>query len=235
MKIDKGSPIEYNKDGLYKRINKLNYIYPIKFETGVDFGAGKGAYSLVLSDKVKSLTSFDLNLNNLREIKNHNEGNKINLVVSSGSKACFKAESFEALFAIEVLEHLDDLQAGIKEIKRILKAKGIAYITVPNKYFPLETHHVYLFNRAVDGRFILFLSMFDWIHNRIGSARRFSIKSISGYFEKEGFEMIGYDYLMPPFDNFKSGRKIIKPITDILERSFFRFLSANLIVVFRKL
>ena len=55
--------------------------------------------------------------------------------------------------------------------------------------------------------------MFDCIHNKIGSARRFSVKSLSGYFEKEGFEMLDYDYLIPPFDNFKSGRKIIKPLS----------------------
>jgi SAM-dependent methyltransferase len=234
MKIDLGSPIEYNKDGLCKRIEKLNNIYPIKFDTGVDFGAGKGAYSIFLSSKVKSLTAFDLNWNNLTKIKNHPEGSNIKLVITSGSKTCFKANSFDSLFAIEVLEHLDDLIAGIKEIKRILSKNGIAYITVPNKYFPLETHHIYLFNRAVDGKFIPFLSMFDRIHSRIGSARRFSVKSLLGYFEKEGFEMLGYDYMMPPFDNFKPGRKIIKPFTEILEKSFLRFLSANLIAVFRK-
>jgi ubiquinone/menaquinone biosynthesis C-methylase UbiE len=234
MKIDLGSPIEYNKDGLCKRIEKLNNIYPIKFDTGVDFGAGKGAYSIFLSSKVKSLTAFDLNWNNLTKIKNHPEGSNIKLVITSGSKTCFKANSFDSLFAIEVLEHLDDIHAGIKEIKRILRDKGIAYITVPNKYFPLETHHVYMFNKAMDGRFIPFLSMFDWIHNKIGSSRRFSVKSLSSYFEKEGFEMLGYDYLMPPFDNFKSGRKIIKPFTEILERSFLRFLGANIAVVFRK-
>lgn len=234
MKIDLGSPINYNQDGLYKRIEKLNNICPIKFDTGVDFGAGKGAYSLFISDKVKSLTAFDINKNNLAEIKNHPGGSNINLVITSGLKTCFKADSFDSLFAIEVLDHLDDLNAGIREIKRILKGKGLAYITVPNKYFPLETHHVYLFNRKVDGRFIPFLSMFDGIQNKIGSARRFSVKSLSGYFEKEGFEMVGYDYLMPPFDNFKFGRKIIKPFTEILEKSFFRFLSANLVAVFRK-
>ena len=76
--------------------------------------------------------------------------------------------------------------------------------------------------------------MFDFIHNKIGSARRFSVKSLSGYFEKEGFEILGYDYLMPPFDNFKVGRKIIRPLTAILERSFLKFLGANLVVVFRK-
>ncbi|MDR3609923.1 MAG: methyltransferase domain-containing protein [Ignavibacteriaceae bacterium] len=234
MKIDKGSPIEYDKGGLYKRLEKLNNIFPIKYNTGVDFGAGKGAYSLSLSDKIKSLIAFDVNKENLTEIRNHPRGNNIKLVITSGSTTCFKDNSFESLFAIEVLEHLEDMDAGIREIKRILTRKGTAYITVPNKYFPLETHHVYLFNRMVDGRFIPFLSMFDFIHNKIGSARRFSIKSLSSYFEKEGFVLLGYDYLMPPFDNFKSGRVIIKPITEILEKSFLKFLSSNLVAVFRK-
>jgi hypothetical protein len=46
--------------------------------------------------------------------------------------------------------------------------------------------------------------------------------------------MLGYDYLISPFDNFKSGRKIIKPFTEILERSFLRFFGANIAVVLRK-
>jgi SAM-dependent methyltransferase len=234
MKIDKGSPIEFDKGGLFKRIEKLNNIHSIKFDTGVDFGAGKGAYSLFISGKVKSLIAFDLNKDNLLEIKKHPEGDNIKLVITSGSKTCFKSGSFDSLFAIEVLEHLDDLQSGIMEIKRILSEKGIAYITVPNKYFPLETHHVYLFNKAIDGRFIPFLSMFDFIHNKIGSARRFTVKSLSHYFENEGFEMLGYDYLMPPFDNFISGRKLLKPFTDFLENSFLKFFGANLVIVFRK-
>jgi 2-polyprenyl-3-methyl-5-hydroxy-6-metoxy-1,4-benzoquinol methylase len=115
MKIDLGSLIEYNKDGLYKRIEKLNNIYPIKFDTGVDFGAGKGVYSIFLSGKVKSLTAFDLNWNNLTKIKNHPEGSNIKLVITSGSKTYFKADSFDSLFAIEVLEHLDDIHAGIRK------------------------------------------------------------------------------------------------------------------------
>jgi SAM-dependent methyltransferase len=234
MKIDKGSPIEFDKGGLFKRIEKLNNIHSIKFDTGVDFGAGKGAYSLFISGKVKSLIAFDLNKDNLLEIKKHPEGDHIKLVITSGSKTCFKSGSFDSLFAIEVLEHLDDLQSGIMEIKRILSEKGIAYITVPNKYFPLETHHVYLFNKAIDGRFIPFLSMFDFIHNKIGSARRFTVKSLSQFFENEGFEMLGYDYLMPPFDNFISGRKILKPFTDFLEKSFLKFFGANIVIVFRK-
>lgn len=91
-----------------------------------------------------------------------------------------------------------------------------------------------MFNRALDGRFILFLSVLDCIHNKIGSERRFLVKSLFGYFEKEGFEMLDYDYLISPLDNFKSGCKIIKPFTEILEGSFLKFFGASLVIVFRK-
>jgi hypothetical protein len=48
MKIDPGSTIEYKKEGLYKRIEKLNNMYPNKFDIEVDFVASNGAYSLFM-------------------------------------------------------------------------------------------------------------------------------------------------------------------------------------------
>ena len=234
MKIDKGSPIDFNLSGLHKRIQKLESICPFPFADAVDYGAGKGSYSVFLNTKVKSLTAFDIDIINLSGIKDLQQGKEIKLVITSGSKTCFRSGSFDALFAIEVLEHIDDIKAGIKEIKRILKNDGLAYITVPNKYFPLETHHVYLFGKPVDGRLVPFLSMSDSIHNKIGSSRRFSVKSLAALFELEGFEIVGFDYIMPPFDNFKMGKRFIKPVTDIIESSIFRFLGSNIVAVFRK-
>ena len=114
MKIDLGSTIEYKKEGLYKRIEKLNNMYPNKFNTEVDFVASNGAYSLFISEKVKLLIVFDLNKDNLTEIKNNPERSDIKLVITSGSKTCFEAGLFDSLFAIEVFEHLDDFHTGIK-------------------------------------------------------------------------------------------------------------------------
>lgn len=231
MKIDKGSPIDFNKEGSRRRLSKLDSIYPIQFNNALDYGAGIGAYSLLIAEKVKRTFSMDINksfISSLQSMKIKN----IDMLVASCESTCFNDDTFEALFAIEVLEHLDNLESGIKEIRRITKKDGIIYITVPNKYFPLETHHVYLFNKTIDGRFIPFLSMIDSVHSKIGSARRFSLKNLCSYFQCEGFEFIGSEYIMPPFDNFKKGR-FIKPITDYIENSPLKILSSNIAVVFR--
>ena len=134
MKIDKGSPIDFNLSGLHKRIQKLESICPFPFADAVDYGAGKGSYSVFLNTKVKSLTAFDIDIINLSGIKDLQQGKEIKLVITSGSKTCFRSGSFDALFAIEVLEHIDDIKAGIKEIKRILKNDGQA-VSERGKYF----------------------------------------------------------------------------------------------------
>lgn len=231
MKIDKGSPIGYNKDGILIRLNKLNAIYPVNFNNVIDFGAGTGAYSVILAERVKRVFSMDINKTSISTLQNKKVYN-INLLVTSCERTCFKENRFEALFAIEVLDHVDDLESSIREIKRITKKDGIVYITVPNKYFPLETHHVYLFNRPVDGRFIPIISIFDFIHRKIGSARRFSKKNITNYFLNEGFQLIGSDYIMPPLDNFKKGR-FIKPLLKFIEGSPLKIFSSNIALVFR--
>lgn len=44
----------------------------------------------------------------------------------------FKDESFSQVICTEVLEHLESPFQALREIKRVLKKKGVAFITVPN-------------------------------------------------------------------------------------------------------
>jgi ubiquinone/menaquinone biosynthesis C-methylase UbiE len=233
LKIDKGSPIEFDKSGSLRRINKLEEIQPIRFNRALDLGAGKGAYSIILSNKGTSLIAADINKEFIEELNKRKLSN-IDVLLTSGEMTSFKENTFDALFAIEVLEHVENLTAVMKEIRRITKSGSYIYITVPNKYFPLETHHVYFFNKAVDGRYIPILPMIDPVYEKIGSSRRFSIKSLSAIFLKEQFTKVGHGYIMPPFDNLKIG-KYLRPVSNIMENSFLKVLSPNIALVFRNI
>jgi ubiquinone/menaquinone biosynthesis C-methylase UbiE len=235
VKIDPGAPIEFGLSGVTKRLEKLNSIYPIKFDNGIDFGAGKGAYSIELKSFIRNVFTFDINPDYIRILKERAKNyNGIHPFISSGIHTPVKSKYFESIFLIEVLEHIEDLPKAIEEVNRISKEKAVVYITVPNKYFILETHMVNILGMKLKGRYVPFLCCFDIVHNYIGTARRFSKKQLRNLFELYGFSLEGIDYMLPPFDNVKFARKYFVKLFEVLEKSFSRFISPTLIAVFRR-
>ena len=234
MKIDLGAPSEYGVSGINGRINKLKRIKNIPYGINLDLGTGVGAYYPELKKYSKKLFAFDIELSFLQKFLQKNPADKDKIFISSSESIALKNDIFDAVFAIEVLEHVENLELTLKEIHRILKTGGLFYITIPNKFFPIDTHMVHLGKYYVKGRYVPFLSMLDFIHNRIGTARRFSKRNIFNDFTKYGFDVVGVDFMMPPFDYFKFGRKYIKKITDKIEKSFLKSISMTLIAVLRK-
>jgi len=233
MKLDFGSPLEPGKEDGLKRLQVLEKIHPINFKNGLDLGAGKGAYSFLLSTKVEKLFCTDIQKEYVRGISL--SGNKnIFSFVSSAKNIPLESESMESVFCIEVLDHVKDLSGTISEIKRITKRGGHVFVSAPNKYFPIETHHVYFGKKRFDGRFVPIICMFDFIHEKIGSARRFSRKNLTELFTEHGFALISCDYFSLPFDNFNLGRLLIKPLTEFLIKTPLKVFSPTLIAVFKK-
>lgn len=56
-------------------------------------------------------------------------------MVSSASKLSFKDESFDVVLSTEVIEHVENQKAALKEMSRVLKRNGILVITTPNRIF----------------------------------------------------------------------------------------------------
>lgn len=235
MKIDIGAPSQRGVSGINRRIDKLNSINKIPFGVNLDLGAGIGAYYPALKKHSKTLFALDGEISYLKKFCKHNPSDQNKVLLSTAENIAIKNGMFDAVFTIEVLEHVENLGLSLKEIHRILKPNGLLYITVPNKYFPLETHMVHFGNFFVKGRYIPFLSMLNFIHKKIGTARRFSEKDIQKDFTKVGFNLIDVDYMMPPFDYFKLGRKYFKKFSDKIEKSFLKKISMTLIVVLRKI
>ena len=61
---------------------------------------------------------------------------KVRLLNTSATKLPFKKCFFDRVIAVEVIEHIHDRKKPLEEIFRVLKPKGFAVITVPNKNYP---------------------------------------------------------------------------------------------------
>lgn len=64
--------------------------------------------------------------------------NKHFMVGDAGKKIPFPDNTFNFIFALEIIEHVESPTAMLKEIHRVLKADGKFILSLPNPYFYIE-------------------------------------------------------------------------------------------------
>ena len=93
----------------------------------LDVGCGTGGGALVLSRHGRAV-GLDLSLTSFTEARDRPYTHR---VVGSAETIPFADGTFDAVVALDVLEHLDDDVGGAREIKRVLKPGAAAVIFVP--------------------------------------------------------------------------------------------------------
>ena len=203
----------------------------------LDVGAGNGAYTLELAKRFAEVVAIDVEPERLAALRAHlvEEGaSGVTAIRMSVAALDVAGESFDAVTAIEVLEHVLDLPASIGEIRRVLRPGGIAYVSVPNRLFPLETHSVRVPGIGeFDGRRLPFLPYVGPLHRRISTARTFTGRGLVRLFVPAGFELLGVTHVMPPFDNWQFGKRWLRPVTTRLEASPFGRFGVSILAAFR--
>lgn len=92
-----------------------------------DLGAGQGALSVWANEAGFQTTAVDFNKGNFVP-------DSINFVQADLNKTLPIAdESFDVVAALEVIEHLENSYALLREINRILKPGGYAIVSTPNE------------------------------------------------------------------------------------------------------
>ncbi len=110
----------------------------IKKEKILEIGCGRGFYLKALRDinpKIE-ITGIDLNQKYLNVAKKYVDDKNVKIIKGDATKLKFKNNTFEAIIASEILEHIKDDKKAMEEIKRVLKPKGIVMISVPNQEYP---------------------------------------------------------------------------------------------------
>lgn len=102
-----------------------------KAERLLDIGCGPGVYTAELSEKCRALYGVDISSEMIELAKEKGFKNTA-FSVGSIERLDFGDGFFDAAVCVGVLEYLDDVECGIKEISRTLKSGGVAIFTAPN-------------------------------------------------------------------------------------------------------
>lgn len=104
----------------------------------LDVGCGRGFYLHILSelDFIEEIRGVDVNREYLRRAGEACRDPRITVQEAVIERLPFPDDSFDFVICSEVLEHLSDDEAGLREIHRVLRPGGTLVVSVPNRHFP---------------------------------------------------------------------------------------------------
>lgn len=102
-------------------------------------GCGVGMYLARLAKLAHQAVGLDIE--HERTLEAHQEAEQV--ICGAGEQLPFPDNGFDLVLSHEVLEHVQDDQAAIREIVRVLRPGGRLVLFVPNRGYPFETHGVY--------------------------------------------------------------------------------------------
>ena len=179
-----------------------------KFERSLDIGCGTGDYLTELlrfSEKVVGADYAEGMLSECREKIKGYEG-RIELSRQDIESMSFSNDCFDFVICAGVLEYLYDDTKAFREIYRILKPGGYAYITFPNGFSPfMQIDRLYSVLSRLGGEVLDKLSIFEFIlgrkrANAPSTAHRF----YSPIKVKRKVESLGFKYISDVFSGYGS-------------------------------
>ena len=188
----------------------------------LEVGCGRAEYLRTLLAHSPNIVGIETATDKLEDsFRAHPELRGRVLDVSAESMP-FPAEHFDVAIVNEVLEHIPDQDAALREIRRVLKPGGKFLLFCPNRLFPFETHGLMI--RGV---------MQMWIpalHYLPGSVRRFlKVESVArNYWPREvskllqqyGFHVQQQIFVQQTFENISGAQPwLVRAVRPVLQRA----------------
>src|SRR3990167_4934076 len=111
-----------------------NYLNPS--DAILDLGCGTGRDLQIASHKVKKAIGADIDEKQIRNSTHEASLKKLLnikfMVIDANKKLPFKDDSFDKVIVSDVLEHLDNRNLAINEVRRILKNSGLLLLVTDN-------------------------------------------------------------------------------------------------------
>ncbi len=102
-------------------------------------GCGVGMYIEHLAPHCQTVFGLEFDLERAVQARRRAE----HVVGGQGELLPFPNETFDLILSHEVLEHVQDDRAAVREMARVLRRGGRMVIFAPNRGYPFETHGIY--------------------------------------------------------------------------------------------
>ncbi|MGV8947240.1 MAG: class I SAM-dependent methyltransferase [Lutibacter sp.] len=107
----------------------------VKGKIVLDIASGEGYGSYLLSNYAQSVTGVDIHNDTIEFSNNKYKNNNLTFIQGSTSKIPMLSNSVDVVISFETIEHHDEHDEMMSEIKRVLRPKGILIMSSPDKEY----------------------------------------------------------------------------------------------------
>jgi ubiquinone/menaquinone biosynthesis C-methylase UbiE len=211
-----GNPSFVWRSGQDRRLNLIRHAVPLEGARILDIGCGLGVYVRKFREFSDHVCGVDIDAIRLQEGARTTPG----LILSASETLPFRDAAFDVVVLNEVIEHVRDDAATLKEALRVISPGGHVVIYAPNRLYPFETHGIYLGDKFVFGNIPLVNWLPDPLRNKlVPHARAYTKRGIRRTYRNLDARVDVETYVYAGFDNIIARRKWLG---GILRSAFYR-------------
>ena len=188
-------------------------------------GCGVGMYVEVLAQQGGTVIGLEYDLERAAEARARSP----HILNAAGECVPLPSSSFDLVLSHEVIEHVQDDRAAVREMIRVIKPGGRIIIFCPNRGYPFETHGIYWKDKYYFGNklFINYLPRL-WRNKLAPHVRVYSSRDLQNLFAGLPVRFIKRTIIFGAYDNIIAR---FGPLGIIL-RSVLQFLETTPLNIF---
>jgi SAM-dependent methyltransferase len=201
----------------------------------LDVGCGVGMYMEAFLRETSHVFGVEVEHGRAIEARAHAKY----VIEGLGEQLPFADGSFDVVFSHEVLEHVADDRASLREMARVARPQARIVIFVPNRLYPFETHGVFWRGRYRFGNVPLINWLPDKLRDRLAPhVRAYTSRDLRRLLKGLPLRVIHHTQIYPGYDNVvarapRLGRAL-RRVTYALEDTFLRAFGLSHVLVVEK-
>ena len=218
----RGVPSLVWRTGQERRLQMIARWIELENAVVLEHGCGVGMYSAQLRQRyTPQVEAFDIEAERVRDAQMATP----HALVAAAENLPYRSNSFDAVITQDVLEHVVDDRRSAQEIVRVLKPGGRAFVLVPNRWYPFETHGHYWRGKYHFGNTPLINYLPDALRNQLAPhVRAYTAQGLRRLFEQTPVRVITHHRVYGGYDNivarFGAAGRALRTTLQAMEGSF---------------
>lgn len=171
----------FHKDSIIYGEHLVRYLSAQKIVTGkvvLDIASGSGYGTASLATTAQKVFGVDVSEDAIAYAKENYGGKNIEYIKGDGIKIPLADDSVDVVVSFETIEHIENYEVFMQEVKRVLKPEGLFLLSTPNDVEFAEGNHFHIHEFAYDELKTLVARYFseckdyfqaDWVYSGIHS------------------------------------------------------------------